>query len=85
MGETSDMLGALCLTIVLIVIIIIAYDKYMKSGMRNHFNQGFSTTSQQLDSGPQGYPYYDLTGYTIDMYKKAGGINPYTFAPYSNA
>lgn len=71
--------GSLCLCVVLILIVIVAYDKYM--GMRKAgFNQGFTEDSQMFGSSPQEFNYYTYSGYSGDTMGRNMGVNPYTLA-----
>ena len=72
-------LGHLCLLVALIIIVIISYDKYMKTS-KGSFNQGPTLDAGIYGSSNQEYPYYNYTSYSTDMYRNQGGINPYTLA-----
>jgi hypothetical protein len=72
-------LGSLCVCVVLIIIVIMAYDKYM--GKKSNFSQGFITDSQQYGPENGAYTFYDYSGYSgPSMYRDQNGVNPYTLA-----
>lgn len=72
-------LGSLCVCVVLIIIVIIAYDKYV--GMnKSGFNQGFTQDSQMWGSSPSEFNYYTYSGFSGADMGRSPGVNPYTLA-----
>jgi hypothetical protein len=78
--------GRLCAFIVLVVIVLVIYDKVvLKSGMKSGWNQGPTLDSQMYGPSNQEYSYDTYTGFAgANAYRDQGAVNPYTLSRYSN-